>query len=95
MPAVYFEGYTDYSGRAKGSGMDLLIARANGRKVLTQEMGATSPKVSPEWLVAENPDVMIKVLSVKSMENTVDQYAAFTSRGGFADMDAVAEKRTF
>ena len=94
-PSVYCEGYTDYSGQAKGSGMDLLIARAGGRNVLTQEMGATSPKVSPEWLVAENPDVLIKVLSVKSMENAADQYAAFIGRTGFANLDAVFENRTY
>lgn len=94
-PSVYCEGYTDYSGQAKGSGMDLLIEHAGGRNVLMQEMGATSPKVSPEWLIAENPDVMIKVLSVKSMENAADQYAAFTGRSGFSHLDAVSENRTY
>ncbi|MCQ2355603.1 MAG: hypothetical protein MJ014_01070 [Methanocorpusculum sp.] len=92
---MYCEGYTDYSGQVKEYGMDLLIARAGGRNVLTQEMGATSPKVSPEWLIAENPDVLIKVLSVKSMENAADQYAAFTGRTGFANLDAVFENRTY
>ncbi|MCZ0859632.1 ABC transporter substrate-binding protein [Methanocorpusculum sp. MG] len=94
-PSVYCEGYTDYSGQAKGSGMDLLMEHAGGRNVLTQEMGATSPKVSPEWLIAENPDVMIKVLSVKNMESAADQYAKFTGRAGFANLDAVAENRTY
>lgn len=94
-PSVYCEGYTDYSGQAKGSGMDLLIEFAGGRNVLTQEMGATSPKISPEWLIAENADVMIKVLSVKNMEAAADQYAKFTGRTGFANLDAVAENRTY
>ncbi|MDU9376630.1 Vitamin B12-binding protein [Methanocorpusculaceae archaeon Sp1] len=94
-PSVYCEGYTDYSGQAKGSGMDMLIEFAGGRNVLTQEMGATSPKVSPEWLVAENPDVMIKILSVKNMESAEDQYAGFTGRYGFANLGAVSEDRTY
>ncbi len=94
-PSVYCEGYTEYSGQAKGSGMDLLIEFAGGRNVLTQEMGAVSPKISPEWLISENPDLMIKVLSVKNMESAGDQYAAFTKRNGFANLDAVAENRSY
>lgn len=94
-PSVYCEGYTDYSGQAKGSGMDLLIEYAGGSNVLTQQMGATSPKVSPEWLIAEDPDVMIKILSVKNMETAADQYRTFTGRAGFSNLHAVTENRTY
>lgn len=94
-PSVYAEGYTDYSGQATGSGMDMLIQIAGGRNILTQEMGATSPKLSPEWLVAQNPEVMIKVMSVKNMEGAKDQYATLTTRTGSSRLDAVTKNQTY
>lgn len=94
-PSVYAEGYTDYSGQALGSGMDMLIEIAGGRNILTQEMGATSPKLSPEWLVSQNPEVIIKVMSVKNMENADGQYTTLTTRTGSSRLDAVTKNHTY
>lgn len=94
VPRVYAEGYSDYSGQVNGSGVDLLLDIAGGENVLTQDVGAVSPKVSPEWLVSENPEVIIKVVSVADMEDAAGVFDELVSRQGFASIDAVAENRT-
>jgi len=59
-PKVYFEGSSPYSTVGKGSGGDSLIRTARGRNI-AGDLGSQWPTVSPEWVVQENPDVIIKV----------------------------------
>ncbi len=94
-PRVYCEGYTAYSAQVNGSGLDLLLDLANGRNVLMQDAGATAPKVSPEWLVAENPDCIVKVVSVAKMSDPKGQFEELVSRTGFSSIDAVSQNRTW
>lgn len=58
-PRVYLEGYTDYSGTGPGSGGAELLDGVEARNI-SAGLRAAYPKVNPEWVVAQNPQVIIK-----------------------------------
>ena len=95
IPRVYCEGYTEYSGQAKGSGMDLLLDIVQGENIFMEETGDTAPKISPEWLIGENPDAIIKVVTVAKMSDASGEFDSLVSRTGFSSINAVAYNRTW
>jgi len=58
-PAVYIESYTDYHTCGPGSGGDEMCALAGGRNIAAG-LSIPYPRVTPEWVVAQDPDVIIK-----------------------------------
>lgn len=58
-PLVYLEGYGDYSTVSRGSGGAPMVEAAGGLNVADSEP-VPYPKVNPEWVVAKNPQVIIK-----------------------------------
>ena len=58
---AYLEHYSDYSTSGPGSGLQQLCEMAGCVNVAASLKGAY-PKVSPEWVVAENPDIVLKML---------------------------------
>ncbi len=62
-PKVYWEwGETPWKSVGSGSTGDLYIKWAGGRNIAT-EQGSSWSVVSPEWVAAQNPDVVIKCVS--------------------------------
>lgn len=62
---VYFEGYSDYTTVSQGSGGDELVNWAGGINIAGQEK-LKYPKVSAEWVLQKNPQVIIKTVSSNS-----------------------------
>ncbi|OQA60571.1 MAG: Cobalamin-binding protein precursor [Euryarchaeota archaeon ADurb.Bin294] len=94
LPTVYIEGYSDYSAQGKDSGIDILMGIARGKN-LAASLGEQWPKVTPEWVMSENPSVIIKTVSLKpdkTLEQVRDEMIA---RTGFDSLDAVKEKQVF
>jgi iron complex transport system substrate-binding protein len=58
-PLVYLEGYTDYTTVGPGSGGLLMLEAAGGRN-LAGDYRIPSPKVNTEWVIAKNPQFIIK-----------------------------------
>ncbi|MEW6771668.1 MAG: ABC transporter substrate-binding protein [Bacillota bacterium] len=58
-PRVYLEGYTDYSGSGPGSGAAEMLDAVGARNIAAV-LRVPYPKVSPEWVVAQSPQVIIK-----------------------------------
>ncbi|MDA8096246.1 MAG: ABC transporter substrate-binding protein [Clostridia bacterium] len=58
-PRVYLEGYTDYSGTGPGSGGAQMLDCVEVRNICAV-LRAPYPKISAEWVVAQNPQVVIK-----------------------------------
>lgn len=58
-PRVYIEGYTDYLGSGPGSGAAEMVDIVGARNI-ADALRVPYPKVSPEWVVAQNPEVIIK-----------------------------------
>jgi len=94
LPTVYVEGYSDYSAQGKDSGVDILMGIARGKN-LAADLGEQWPKVTPEWVISENPAVILKTASLKP-DITLDKVRdAIMTRTGFEVLDAVKEKRVF
>ena len=50
-------------------------------------------KVSPEWIIDQNPPVYIKVATHANMADAENRYNAITSRTGFSGIKAIADNR--
>lgn len=61
-PPVYIESYTDYHAAGPGSGGDEMCILAGGRNIAA---GFTIPypQVTPEWVLSQNPEVIIKAVA--------------------------------
>ena len=57
---VYLENYGDYRASGPGSDMHQLCEMANGLNVAAG-LDTAYPRVAPEWIVAENPDIILKL----------------------------------
>ncbi len=100
-PLVYLEFFSDYYTCRKGFSGDPVTRRAGGVNI-----GADLkvPKVSPEWVVEQNPDVIIKsqlpmivpsglgVTDPSAMENLRKE---LMSRPGWDRIKAVKEERVY
>ena len=61
-PRVYVESYTDYHAAGPGSGGNAMCARAGGGNIASG-LSIPYPRVTPEWVVSCNPEVIIKAAS--------------------------------
>lgn len=98
---VYFEGYGDYSTVSQGSGGDELVNWAGGINIAGQE-NVKYPKVSAEWVLQKNPQVIIKTVSSNSKamgEGYTDKtsvkalYDNVLSRTGWSELAAVKNNK--
>jgi iron complex transport system substrate-binding protein len=68
-PRVYFEGNSDYSTVGKTSGGDSLIRMAYGKNI-GSSLGVPWPIVSPEWVMSQDPQVVIKIAYPSTLNNS-------------------------
>lgn len=94
LPTVYVEGYTDYSAQGKNSGSDLIISLAKGKN-LAADLGEQWPKVTPEWVISEDPDMILKVVSVKPDKTLHQVREQVIGRTGFDVLSAVKNDRVY
>ena len=94
VPAVYIEGYSDYTAQGKDSGIDILMEIAQGKN-LAVNLGEQYPKVTPEWILSENPSVIIKSVTLKPDKTLEKIRETILTRTGFESLDAVKEKEVF
>ena len=103
-PRVYIEGYEDYKTYGTGSGADQLIEMAGGRNIAAGLSGSY-PKVDPEWVVVQNPEIIVKVVGTSTGAlcgygtDNLDEMCALRdeimSRPELADMEAVRTGRVY
>jgi iron complex transport system substrate-binding protein len=94
MPSAYVEGYSDYSAQGIGSGADFLMHIAKGKN-LAADLLEQWPKVTPEWIVKEDPAVIIKTASMKPGTNLGEVRDAILSRTGFETLSAVKSGKVY
>jgi len=95
MPRVYFESYSDYSTLTGGSGADSLVTMAGGRNIAGL-LPVSSPKVNAEWLVAENPDVIIKTAASTQKDPDFNGIQSkISNRPGIGNISAVRNGRVY
>jgi iron complex transport system substrate-binding protein len=94
-PRVYIESYTEYTASGYGSAADMLVNASGGNNIAGMESLA-SFKVNPEWVVTQNPDVIIKLISsTKGWDEYPAIREAMIARTGFANISAVREGRVY
>jgi iron complex transport system substrate-binding protein len=62
QPPVYVENYGDFIASGPGTGGNELCVLAGGRNVAA-DSSISFPRVTPEWVVDKNPQVIIKAVS--------------------------------
>ncbi len=100
-PLVYLEGYSDYVTVAGGSGGAELLELAGARNIAAGEP-VPFPKVSPEWVLSKNPQVIIKAAGssipsgyLNSDEAMRKKRDEIISRPGWKGIAAVKHNRTY
>jgi len=93
-PAVYFEGYSDFTAAGTGSGSDDLLMMAGGKNIASNLSGS-SPKVSAEWVVAQKPDYVMKVVSSKEARTFAEIAQALETRTGWDTIPAVRQDHVY
>ncbi|MDO8871139.1 MAG: ABC transporter substrate-binding protein [Methanoregula sp.] len=92
---VYVEGYTDYSAHATGSGGDHLLKLLNATNIagtITTQWAT----VSPEWVIDQNPDVILKIaMSPEKYDHLDAVRLKILGRPGFDRTRAVADDRVY
>ena len=61
-PAVYVESYSDYHAAGPGSGGSRMCILSGGRNIAAG-LKVDYPRITPEWVVSQNPEVIIKAAS--------------------------------
>lgn len=61
-PKVYIESYSDYHAAGPGSGGHEMCVLAGGRNI-AEGLSVPYPRVTPEWVVSQNPEVIVKAAS--------------------------------
>lgn len=88
---VYFE-FSDFSALGPGTGGDDILSLINAINI-AKDLVVQYPKISTEWLLEENPDIIIKVITADTI--TDDMYQRILSRPGWEKLNAVKNNKVY
>ncbi|WGI18135.1 ABC transporter substrate-binding protein [Methanonatronarchaeum sp. AMET-Sl] len=96
---VYIEGYQEWSTAATNETNYHQIIELVGAKNIAEEFDTTYPKVSDEWVLEKNPDVMVKIVQdsntlgyeVNSTEKAEQMYEEIVDRKGLSNTTAIQD----
>jgi|WetSurMetagenome_2_1015567.scaffolds.fasta_scaffold02141_2 iron complex transport system substrate-binding protein len=100
---VYLEQNTDFTAASNGSGLNDMCTLAGGDNIALGLVGS-SPKVDPEWVIQENPEIIVKTANHGNKymgyekENSTDARAlreTILNRTGWQNIKAVQDDRVF
>jgi iron complex transport system substrate-binding protein len=94
IPTVYIEGYTDYAAQGTNSGIDLMLSIAKGANIAS-DLGEQWPKVTPEWVLMQDPAIILKVCSPTDEISTEDVWNNVMARKGFETLQAVQSEDVY
>ncbi|MGB9792421.1 MAG: stalk domain-containing protein, partial [Thermacetogeniaceae bacterium] len=97
---LYVDYYTDYGTVGKGSASQEVLD-AIGAKNIAANLGVPFPKISSEWVLAQNPQAIFKICSStsvpsgygKSASAMKRKYQEIIQRPGWSKIDAVKNGR--
>jgi iron complex transport system substrate-binding protein len=78
-PSVYVESYSDYQAAGPSSGGHEMCVIAGGRNI-SEHMAIPFPRVTSEWVVTQNPEVIVKAGSFSASYGGGDSGAAINQR---------------
>ena len=88
---VYFE-FSDFTAMGQGTGSHEILEMANATNIAF-DLKVQYPKISTEWLLEENPDIIIKTITADTI--TTEMYDRIVTRAGWDKLDAVKNKKVF
>lgn len=99
---VYWEGYSDFSSVSKGAGGDEVVSAAGGLNIAGEEPVAF-PKVSNEFIIKKNPNVVVKtaktVIPFGYGVTNIDKIREFRQnlmkRTGWKDIKAIKNDKVY
>jgi iron complex transport system substrate-binding protein len=97
-PAVYVESYSDYHAAGPGSGGSRMCVFSGGRNIAA-DLKIVYPRITPEWVVSQNPEVIIKAASYGNGYSQSDagifnkRRDAILARPAWHHISAVARRR--
>ncbi|MFA7303635.1 MAG: ABC transporter substrate-binding protein [Methanoregula sp.] len=96
LTPVYIEGYSEYMAQGTNSSIDDIVNVARGSNIAAGE-GKSYVKVTPEWIIKENPPVIIKVAPDPLPEGKTlgDYREQVMSRPALADVQAVQDGNVY
>jgi len=102
-PRVYVEGYTDYKTYSRGAGAHQACVMAGGINIAS-DLSGSYPKVDPEWVMVQNPEVIVKVASSTSVSGGYGEddasemkavWDAIMNRPELANVTAVRDEKVY
>ena len=87
---IYAESYTAWYGQGMDTGMGQMISWTFGENIM-QDAGAK--KLSDEWVVTANPEIIVKL--VNTMDNAEEVMQEIESRRGFDRVSAVEDDKVW
>ena len=93
-PRVYSESYTDLTASGPGSGSDEMLTLAGGKNIAA-DIPASSAKISAEWVVARQPEYVLKVISSSNQKPFPEIAESMRTREGWSTIPAVENDRVF
>jgi iron complex transport system substrate-binding protein len=84
-PRVYLESYSDFHAAGPRSGANEMCILAGGRNIAAS-LAIPYPQITPEWVMAQNPDVIVKAASYGN------GYAAADASGFNQRRDAILRR---
>jgi iron complex transport system substrate-binding protein len=99
-PAVYVESYSDYHAAGPGSGGSRMCVFSGGRNIAAG-LEIAYPQITPEWVVSQNPEVIIKAASYGNGYSQSDagifnkRREAILARPAWHHIPAVARGRVY
>jgi iron complex transport system substrate-binding protein len=95
-PRIYLELYSDYSAQGNNTQGDAIIGLLHARNI-AKDLSAPSTRVSPEWIVEQDPDIIVKFASSPQTGNPPLNKVRqdIVNRTGFAELSAVRNNRVY
>jgi iron complex transport system substrate-binding protein len=93
-PSVYYEGYTDYTASANGSGAGEMLMESGGKNI-ARDMVPASTQVSPEWVVSKQPQFVLKAVSSSNVQPLGEIVRKLKVRPGWDTIPAIQNDRVY
>lgn len=91
---IYFESSGENYAYGPGSAGNDIIQLLNAKNI-AQNLSDSSDKVSPEWIIKENPEVIFKYTTATGEHNVSIVWENIVNRTGFTQIKAVQNQRVY
>ena len=94
-PTVYYEMGSEYSTAGKGSGGYNYMQKVKGHNIAS-DLEVSYPVVSQEWIVAKDPQVLIKICDQAATNTSLSTaFNTIEGRSGFSNISAIKDNRSY